>query len=100
MSEIHYNQNDTTKFVPLRTLRNGAEVLAESRGQEQGVVLCRWKKGDKYEFVTWRVYRHDDWQNASSGNYFLQYEREDQSVDERQAYKQAKLDFIDRQSAM
>ena len=40
----------TTANDVLRTLPNGADVLAESNG----VVLARWEKDGRPEWITWR----------------------------------------------
>tara|TARA_R110002020_G_scaffold13511_1_gene48665 strand:+ start:618 stop:908 length:291 start_codon:yes stop_codon:yes gene_type:complete len=86
--EIDYNQNDITKFVPLLNHR-GRSVLMIVKGQEQGVVLCDLGS----EFVTWRIYRHDDWANTCHGNYF----RVDGESREA-AFRKAKANFFHRAS--
>jgi hypothetical protein len=44
------------------------------------------------EFVTWKIYRHDDWANTNHGNYVTYG-----SVgDKAEAFEQAKADFFGR----
>jgi len=88
---MNYNQNNYSQFVPLRVGQKalGAEVIMEARGQEQGVILC--DLGD--EFVTWRIYRHDDWKNPTSGNYFMHSKA---GKDPDAVFEDAKADFLSR----
>lgn len=88
-TEIFYNQNCLERFIPLRTVGSlEGLVLNELRGQEQGVVLCDLGS----EFVTWKIYRHDDWKNCNHGNYF----RVSSYSDNKEAYNAAFRDFLER----
>ena len=92
VTEIHYNQNDVEKFIPLDIqANNGADILMIAKGQEQGVVLCLW---DRDEYVTWMIYRHDNWKNANHGNYFRFGKGTNYTKD--QAFDEAHQDFIRR----
>ena len=92
VTEIHYNQNDVEKFIPLDIqANNGADILMIAKGQEQGVVLCLW---DRDEYVTWMIYRHDNWKYANSGNYFRWGGHTERS--KKEAFKAAKEDFFER----
>ena len=87
---IDYNQNDVAKFVPLYQHTQGGEkraVIMEAKGQEQGVVLC--DLGNK--FVTWSIYRHDNWAYTNGGNYYT-YDKDDKPEE----FKRAKANFFKR----
>ncbi len=88
---MEFNQNDYHQFVPLRVGHKAldAQVLMEARGQEQGVILC--DLGD--EFVTWRIYRHDNWAHPSAGRYFMHHKAK---LDPKDVFEDAKTDFFNR----
>ena len=88
---MEFNQNDYHQFVPLRDGHKSLDdqVLMEARGQEQGVILC--DLGD--EFVTWKIYRHDDWKHPAHGNYFLHHKARKDPVE---VFEDAKEDFFKR----
>jgi hypothetical protein len=72
----------------LYSMNQGKEVLMVAKGQEEGVVLCDWQG----QFVTWKIYRHDDWRNTAHGRYFLfSYEK-----DKALQYEKARNDFFAR----
>ena len=85
---MEYNQNDVAKFVPLDQ-HKGRDVIMVAKGQEQGVVLCDLGN----EFVTWKIYRHDDWANTNHGNY-CRYDHSGR--DKAEAFEQAKANFFKR----
>ena len=84
---MEYNQNDVAKFVPLDQ-HQGRDVIMVAKGQEQGVVLCDLGN----EFVTWKIYRHDDWANTNLGNYVTY----GTVGDKAKAFESAKANFFNR----
>lgn len=68
---------------------NGAEVLAVFMDEIEGVVLATWKQ----EFITW-VFPTNDQRSTAHGNYHMF--NLDKEGDEREAYKRAREDFLER----
>jgi hypothetical protein len=68
---------------------NGAEVLAVMMDEIEGVVLATWKQ----EFITW-VFPTNNQRGTAHGNYFMF--NLDKEGDEREAYKRAREDFLER----
>lgn len=58
----------------IRQLKNGAAVLAEFKGNDTHMVLCKWRD----DLVTWRV---DDDDNAYLGHYYNEAQMHDAMAD-------------------
>ena len=55
-------------------LPNGATVISRKQvAPDKEIVLAKWSKGGREEFITWALYRGDD-RSTSHGNYFSSLE--------------------------
>ena len=78
-------------FIELYRMDSGKEVLMITKGQIEGIVLCRWSRGIGMEFVTWKIYRHNDWNATAHGKYFP-FSIKDEALQ----YEKARNDFFAR----